>query len=241
MRKNKMMRIASVLLVAVLLSTSVISGTFAKYTTSSTGSDTARVAYWGWDAPATIDIAMFDRAYENNAVLSSGEVDGFANVIAPGTSKTTTFAFSYTKYQTNKISAPEVAYQFTVAPSITGDTTILDANQSFKWTLQKPGEDTATEYQTVADLIAELKELSGDATGTKTYAAGQLPDAFTALDQTYTVGWVWDFEGQETADTAMGNAQDLANVTFSITITATQVETAPATTVAPTPDPDPAE
>ena len=240
MRKNKMMRIASVLLVAVLLSTSVISGTFAKYTTSSTGSDSARVAYWGWDAPAAIDIDMFDANYENNAVLSSGEVDGFTNVIAPGTSKTTTFAFGYTNYKTDKINAPEVAYQFTVEPSITGDTTILDDNQSFKWTLQKPGENAATEYQTVEALLNAIKALSGDASGTKTYAAGQLPSAFTAEDETYTVGWVWDFEGQETADTAMGNAQDLANVTFSITITATQVETAPATTEEVTTTQDPA-
>ena len=43
MKKNTMMRIASVLLVAVLLSTCAISGTFAKYTSQYTGSaDRAR-------------------------------------------------------------------------------------------------------------------------------------------------------------------------------------------------------
>ena len=47
MKRNKMMRIASVLLVAVLLSTCVISGTFAKYTTSNSATDSARVAKWG--------------------------------------------------------------------------------------------------------------------------------------------------------------------------------------------------
>ena len=47
MKKNKMMRIASVLLVAVLISTCAISGTFAKYVTKAEGSDTARVAKWG--------------------------------------------------------------------------------------------------------------------------------------------------------------------------------------------------
>ena len=44
MKKNKMMRIASVLLVAVILTTCAISGTFAKYVTSGNGSDNARVA-----------------------------------------------------------------------------------------------------------------------------------------------------------------------------------------------------
>ena len=230
MRKNKMMRIASVLLVAVLLSTSVISGTFAKYTTSSTGSDTARVAYWGWNAEATIDIDLFDRAYANNAVLSSGDVDGFTNVIAPGTSKTTTFAFGYKNYQNDKISAPEVAYEFTVAPDIDANTTSLDDNPNFWWTLQKPGDATATKYSTAAALMDALKALSGEADGTKIYAAGQLPTAFTDENEEYIVGWEWDFTGQDATDTAMGNAQTLTNVTFSITITATQVEPASDTT-----------
>ena len=47
MKKNKMMRLASALLVAVLLTTSIISGTFAKYVTSDSVKDEARVAKFG--------------------------------------------------------------------------------------------------------------------------------------------------------------------------------------------------
>ena len=47
MKKNFMMRAASVLLVAVMLTTCAISGTFAKYVTSDSGSDFARVAKFG--------------------------------------------------------------------------------------------------------------------------------------------------------------------------------------------------
>jgi hypothetical protein len=47
MKKNKMMRLASALLVLTLLTTSLISGTLAKYTTSGNASDTARVAKFG--------------------------------------------------------------------------------------------------------------------------------------------------------------------------------------------------
>ena len=43
MKKNKMMRAASALMVATLLTTSVISGTFAKYVTSVNSSDWARI------------------------------------------------------------------------------------------------------------------------------------------------------------------------------------------------------
>ena len=217
MKKNKAMRLASALLVLTLLTTCAISGTFAKYTTSTTGTDKARVAYWGFDQAAATAIDLFDGTYTNN-VNSSGEVDGFSNVVAPGTSKETTFAFGYTNYRTDAITAPEVAYTFTVDPTITGDYDELDVNTSFKWTLAK-GDATATEYQTVAQLLAAIKALSGDASGSKTYNPGELPTAFTSAD-----GWKWDFEGNDAKDTALGNSQTLENVTFAIAITATQVD-----------------
>ena len=46
MKKNTMMRLAAVLLVVALLTTSVICGTFAKYTSADTATDSARVAKW---------------------------------------------------------------------------------------------------------------------------------------------------------------------------------------------------
>ena len=220
MKKNNAMRLASVLLVLTLLTTCVISGTFAKYTTSTTGGDKARVAYWGFGQAAATTIDLFDGQYAN--VKSSGEVDGFSNVVAPGTEKSTTFAFGYTNYNANTITAPEVAYTFTVNPTITGDYDELDANNSFKWTLKKGGA-TATEYNTVADLLAAIKALSGDPSGSKTYNPGDLPAAFSA-NEVYTIGWKWAFDGNDAADTTLGNSQTLENVTFSITITATQVD-----------------
>ena len=221
MKKNKIMRFASALLVLAMLTTCVISGTFAKYTTSTNGTDKARVAYWGFDQGATTNIDLFDGEYTN--VTASGEVDGFSNVVAPGTEKSSTFAFGYTNYKDNEITAPEVAYTFTVNPTITGDHDKLDANPSFKWTLAKDNAD-ATEYNTVADLQAAIKALSGDPTGSKNYNPGQLPAAFTAADEVYTIGWKWAFDGNDAADTAMGNALSLDNVTFEITITATQID-----------------
>ena len=47
MKKNNTMRVAAGLAVAALLSTCLVSGTFAKYTTSGESSDTARVAKFG--------------------------------------------------------------------------------------------------------------------------------------------------------------------------------------------------
>lgn len=47
MKKNKVMRIASILMVAALVSTCAISGTFAKYVTGDSADDAARVAKFG--------------------------------------------------------------------------------------------------------------------------------------------------------------------------------------------------
>ena len=69
MKKNVMMRVASVLLVAVLLTTCAISGTFAKYTTGDAGHDTARVAKWG--VTITANGTTFAEAY-NDAADAAG-------------------------------------------------------------------------------------------------------------------------------------------------------------------------
>lgn len=228
MKKNKTMRAASILLVLTLMTSCFVGGTFAKYTTATTGTDKARVAYWGFDQDATTTIDLFDDVYGTTVDSENGD-----NVIAPGTSKTATFAFGYTPKDTaanalnaGAIAAPEVDYTFTVNPTITGDYDALDANANFVWTLQK-GSGEVTNYNNVADLLAAIKKLSGDATGTKVYDAGQLPDAFTAADEKYTIGWNWAYHTSAEADaidTAMGNAQDLDDVTFTITISAEQVD-----------------
>jgi len=87
MKKNKMMRIASVLLVAVLVSTCAISGTFAKYVTKVSGEDSARVAKWG------IVLTMkggevFAKEYKTHDKDYEGKVSVKAEekVVAPGTS-----------------------------------------------------------------------------------------------------------------------------------------------------------
>jgi hypothetical protein len=92
MKKNKMMRIASVLLVAVLISTCAISGTFAKYVTKVEGTDTARVAKWG--ILLTVDGAdVFGTKYaaQDAKYLAAGGVYSVESsnddkVVAPGTS-----------------------------------------------------------------------------------------------------------------------------------------------------------
>ena len=252
MKKNTMMRIASCLLIAVLMTTCVISGTFAKYTTTTGGTDTARVAYWGFEQGAELEIDLFDNTYTNVASVDVvGDDSTNDNVVAPGTTKTDTIGFTYVNYQTDKIVAPEVAYTFTIDATITGTTTTaFDSNKSFYWILD------GKQYQTIDAFTTAIKTLSGEADGSVDYSANNLPTNF-AVGATHTIGWYWAYEGYEvteafdtyqvgdiiektvweglsaenqakatalgdTADVTMGNADTLSDLTLVITITATQ-------------------
>lgn len=118
MKKNKMMRLASILLVVTLLSTSVISGTFAKYTTTNTAKDTARVAKWGVVitaqgnlygknyATSTESIPTTDTRAGNLSVMSSND----SKVLAPGTKSEHGLSFDLN-------GTPEVRTEVTVTAS----------------------------------------------------------------------------------------------------------------------------
>ena len=220
MKKNKMMRLASLLLVMVLMTTCVIGGTFAKYTTSVESSDTARVAKWGFE-PATMDLSNLFLGSYTNVVSNDGK-----DVIAPGTEGSTTFAFAFD--ETNGANGPEVAYIFSVSVVASCDDAIA-ANPNILWQLDENG------YGTWDEMIADITALSGDASGSKQYAPNTLPAGFTSADETHTIAWKWIFDENATnkesntangdvLDTAMGNDDELADCSIQITITATQVD-----------------
>ena len=221
MKKNRMMRAAAVLLVAVLLTTSVISGTFAKYVTSVESSDKARVANWGFERTNSMDLTNLFLGSYTNVASNNGD-----DVIAPGTEGSTTFSFAYDG--TNGTEGPEVAYTFEVKVDASCDAAIL-ANKNILWKLDD--ED----YGSWDDMIADITALSGSTTGKQQYAPNTLPTAFTDKDEVHTISWKWIFDenaankeattvnGDE-LDTLMGNDNDLANCSIKITITATQVD-----------------
>lgn len=104
MKKNRMLRLASALLILTLLTTSVIGGTFAKYVSTGSVSDTARVAKWGVEikTSGTLYSDAYAVAKENDdnsnlpaewtnseslntiSVAAGGDTNR-DNIIAPGT------------------------------------------------------------------------------------------------------------------------------------------------------------
>ena len=223
MKKNRMMRLASILLVCVLLTTSVISGTFAKYVTEVGSDDSARVAKWGFNTASITFEDLFASSYTN---VASGS-DAMA-IIAPGTEGSVSFTFA------NALTdGPEVAYTFKVDTTGSECDTEIVTNNQIKWALV---EGTGTEtWGTFAELLAAINALDGtDGADGKDYEVAAIPGM---VDKTYTIKWKWEFDdGTATkdsatnevniADTTLGNAAatatgDLA-VTLKITITATQ-------------------
>lgn len=224
MKKNKMMRAASALMVATLLTTSVISGTFAKYTTSANTQDSAHVAVWGFK-PTTINISnLFKNAYDST--VKSGDEHHY-DVIAPGTTGSAEFGFTYN----GSVDAPEVAYTFSVDTKGSLCSEYIENNPNILWKLD------SGDWGTWKDLLSNIKRLSGHPSGTKKYAPGVLPANFNKTTYKHTVYWKWEFETQDDStttsqdemsiqdvkDTAMGN-DGSALVNLKITITATQID-----------------
>ena len=114
MKKNKMMRIAAVLLIVTLLSTCAISGTFAKYVAKADVEDSARVAKWGIKIETTSN--LFSDKYEaqdEDYIAAGGEYSVISDngdmVVAPGTSSDQLENGGFSAILSGK---PEVATRF---------------------------------------------------------------------------------------------------------------------------------
>ena len=119
--KNQIFRIVSLLLVLCFISTVMISGTFAKYTSVYSGHDTALIAKWSLDVKggsvdfdlgddATAELDLFSHEYDKyiNQKVKVGDDDIY--IIAPGVDGE--FVLSVTN---NSDVAAEVEFGFTAS------------------------------------------------------------------------------------------------------------------------------
>lgn len=222
MKKNKMMRLASILLVCVLLTTSVISGTFAKYVTSGSASDTARVAKWGVTITGTAD--TFAKTYAKNDggfTLAANTVVSTEDVVAPGTSGTMA---AYTINGT-----PEVAVRVAFTGTLELGDKWVDAASTYYCPIEITvgtttfkGLDYASADEFEAAVNAKI------ATYTKDYEAGT--DLSGIGGDAPTISWSWPFStsaANDVKDTYLGDqaaAGNAATISLSVTVTATQID-----------------
>ena len=219
MKKNKMLRIASVMLVLALITTCVISGTFAKYVTSKTGgSDSARVAKWG--IGITIDGgSVFENSYNEGLVVGTDS----ALVVAPDTENEVANVVTIT-------GTPEVAY--TLKFEFTGITDIKVA----KDLVMDPDPTGESDTYTVPeDYYPVTFTLSGKIGGVEISKSGPISDFATAYsvdipanadrsgDTDITLTWSWSGEtGHDAEDTYLGNNGERNTIAYTLKVTATQ-------------------
>lgn len=237
MKKNRMMRLASGLLVAVLLTTCAISGTFAKYVTTADANDTARVAKWGVSVTATG--SLFETQYANNGAIEKDEAgndiaytvvsSGSDDVVAPGTAKENGLTFSIT-------GAPEVAVNidfnitgvedvllpagtyldYTTGNNAVDEFTLDDDYYPIVYSLKKEGTEVAS--GTMEDIEAYLDGIEGN------YAANT---NLTTTFGNYTLSWTWEFgdDANNKADTFLGQlAAGVATATGASTTASATIE-----------------
>ncbi|MBR4072293.1 MAG: hypothetical protein IKK26_07045 [Clostridia bacterium] len=218
MKKNLMMRAASVLLVAVMLTTCAISGTFAKYVTAGpAATDSARVAKWGVTINATG--VMFSDSYKDEATTYTAGETGDAitvqaniagtDIVAPGTE--------------GQLAAISVEGTPEVDTRVTYVADLALAGWEVDGAVYCPIEITVgTETFKVGDVgittTAELETAVEAAIVAKT-ADYDTNTNLTAVNDDVQVSWVWDYEGNDDAkDTKLGDA---ASATIALTITTT--------------------
>ena len=211
MKINKMMRIASVLLIAVILTTSVIGGTLAKYTSDVTVNAQATVAKWDIEVNDTQIAVSGDPVVTFNlfAATSIYDLDGSGNVdtasleaniaeenglIAPGCGGTFNF-----KIENNS----QVDAEYTIAYTLTNNNNIpLEfSKDNIHW-------DSNIGSLTVNDVDIDRGE----------------------VDDTQTFYWRWAYyvdAARDTSDTTLGiyaqNPATVPSATVTATITVNQV------------------
>ena len=240
MKKNNSMRAAGGLMIATMLTTSIVSGTYAKYVTSDSAKDSARVAKFGVTVAASG--SLFDTSYENGdgtitVVSSTNEKD-----VAPGTKSDEALTFSISgKPEVSVNVAIDVEYEESTSdvflkagtyPDMTtddpGDTFTLNADyHPIKYTLSK-GSDKILNGGTMKDLKSALATAVNSNIGSNLELADTLGE--------YSITWEWAFEqGQDQADTLLGdlaagtvNGIDAANYNLNtnieFTVSVTQID-----------------
>lgn len=219
MKKNKMMRLASGLLVAVLLTTCAISGTFAKYVTSGTANDSARVAKFGVAVTATGN--MFHTTYakdDSSFTLAENTVVSTDKVVAPGTSGSLG-GVSIT-------GTPEVAVRVSCeATTVEFGDKWVDKNGAYYCPIEITVGDTVIKGLEQANIDAFEAAIKTAVDGfTKDYTAGTDLETADKIE----VSWAWSFNGNDDVkDTYLGDQaaeNNAATIQLEIATTVTQID-----------------
>ena len=233
MKNNRIMKAAGALLVLVLVTSCFVGSTFAKYTTTGRGDDTARVAKFGVKIEA--NGSTFAKAYDTDdqsvvgtiaqSVVSSND----DKLVAPGT-KGNMVSMTIT-------GTPEVAVNVQYAATLTLNDKWVDADGKFYCPLQIKVNSGAgnvsicgLDYDNATSFIQNVQNEIAN--------AGKQYPAKTDLSTTAVtpaVSWEWAYENVAGAkmtqtdekDTYLGDqaaAGNAADIQLTVITTVTQID-----------------
>jgi len=234
MKKNVMMRVASIMLVLVLLTSSVISGTFAKYVTSGEASDSARVAKFGVVVTGTTGAA--NQAFAQEYASDDGKYTGVTvsateNVVAPGTSGNfSNFTITGTPEVAVRVSYSAASVKLENWKADTDNDGLYDDEYCpiIIYVNSTPYYINGTDINSVEALQNAVSYAVQAATAD--YAPGT---DLSQVNDDLNISWAWAFEGGVPAqtnefDTDLGNWALYENVaptiSINVTCTVTQID-----------------
>lgn len=219
MKKNWTMRVGVALVALTLITSCFVGGTFAKYTTAGTGTDSARVAKFGVTVTATGNMFAdrYDDADDSATVVSQGG----EKVVAPGTKGNMA--------SITLLGVPEVDVKVTYEATVELSNNWEDAEGNFYFPLdifvngQEVDLSSATDKDAVISAVANaINNYS------KTYKAGTNLSTSTVGTDSLAISWEWDFEGNnDVNDTYLGDQANKGNagrITIGVKTTVTQVD-----------------
>ena len=219
-RSSMMVRLVAVLAVAMMFTMCFVGGTFAKYTSSATGTDSATVAKWGVTVTGTAD--TFDKEYaknDNSFTLAANTVVSTEDVVAPGTSGTMA-AFSIT-------GTPEVAVRVAFTGTLELGANWKDSTDAYYCPIEITVSGTTfkgNDYASADEFETAVNNKI--ATYTKDYVANT--NLSTIGGDAPAISWKWAFEGNnDVKDTYLGDqavAGNAATISLNVTVTVTQID-----------------
>lgn len=225
MKTNKMLRLASILMVAAMISTCAISGTFAKYVTSDDVADEARVAKWGVTVTGSgyLFAETYKEATENTpggdaAVLTVVSSNG-DKVVAPG-SKSNDDGMNI---NISGIPEVDVKVEHNATVTLTGWEIESEFYCPLIFTINSEIIDGKT-FNNSADLIDKLTDAIENKSTVK-YDANT--DLGAQPNNQINITWEWPFELSDEnniKDTKLGNLSTAPEISIGIVTTVTQID-----------------
>ena len=224
MKKMNLTKLMAVLVVLCLITSTFVGSTLAKYTTSKSATDSARVAKFGVEIEATG--VMFNDSYKDGATTYSANEEGNAitvqadnpgtKIVAPGTNGQLAAIAVTGKPEVDVAVTYEADLALTdweVEGAYYCPIEITVGTETFKGTTYA----SAAEFESAVEAAIVAKKADYD-TNTD----------LSAVNDDVQVSWAWAFDGNDDVkDTALGDAAadgDAANISLKVTTTITQID-----------------